>query len=120
MTILNLAIGQSKYTVNCEEEDKDKIINLAQKLNERVNNLLLATRSSDEKTVLMLCALALEEDLENSKKNNKKDFKEPEVVLVEKQISQEEIDEAIESQLASHIQSTADYISKLTRRIKES
>ena len=63
MSILSLAIGKSKYTVDCVDGEEDKIINLSKKLNERVNNLSLAIRTADEKTILMLCALTAEEEL---------------------------------------------------------
>jgi cell division protein ZapA len=121
MPILNLAIGQSKYTINCENGEEDKVLNLAKKINERVNNLSLAMRGADEKTVLMLCALTVEEELSDLR-NNQGMFKESKIEsktqeVDEKRISQEEIDSAIEDQLASHIENTTDYILKLTKRI---
>ena len=70
MSILSLAIGKSKYTVDCIDGEEDKIINLSKKLNERVNNLSLAIRTADEKTILMLCALTAEEELETAKNHN--------------------------------------------------
>ncbi len=116
MSILNLAIGKSKYSIDCSDGEEDKIINLAKKLNERVNDLSLATRSADEKTILMLCALMAEEELEDIK-NDKGIVDKKEVEVVEQQISQEELEDAIEEQLAMQIENTADYIQSLVRKI---
>jgi len=117
MTILNIAIGKSKYSVNCSDGEEDKIINLAKKLNERVNNLSLATRSADEKTILMLCALMAEGELEDIK-NEKGIFDKKEVEKVAEQpISEEELESTIEEHVAMQIENTADYIQSLVRKI---
>jgi cell division protein ZapA len=120
MSILNLAIGKSKYTVDCIDGDEDKIINLAKKLNERVNNLSLVIRTADEKTILMLCALMTEEELENAKSHkgmfeNKNPEKEE---VIEPQISEADLENAIEEQVAMQIENTADYILKLVKKIE--
>ena len=76
MPILDLAIGKSKFKLNCSEGEELKIQNLANKLNNDVNKLSFAVRSADEKTILMLAALNYLEELEsknnngNSKKNS--------------------------------------------------
>ncbi len=67
MALLEIYIGKSKYTIDCEESQRDKITNLASHLNERVNNLSLKMRSADEKTILMLCCVMIEEELEDLK-----------------------------------------------------
>lgn len=116
MPILNLAIGKSKYTVDCVEGEEDKIINLAKKLNERVNNLALSIRTADEKTILMLCALTVEEELENAKNhNNIFDTDNSEIADdVEQKISEKDIEDAV----AMQIEATADYIQTLVKKIK--
>ncbi len=116
MPILNLAIGKSKYIVDCLEGEEDKIINLAKKLNERVNNLSLAIRTADEKTILMLCALMAEEELETAK-NHSGFFEkeEPEAKAdLEHQISEEDLENAV----AMQIENTADYILKLVKKVE--
>ncbi len=115
MPILNLAIGKSKYTVDCADGEEDKIINLAKKLNERVNNLSLAIRTADEKTILMLCALMVEEELDSAK--NHKGIFEKKVVeerILEPQISDEDIENAV----AMQIENTADYIFNLVIKVE--
>ncbi|MFT6077128.1 MAG: cell division protein ZapA (FtsZ GTPase activity inhibitor) [Myxococcota bacterium] len=122
MPTLNLSIGKSKYTINCDIGEEQKIEDFAKKLNERVNNLSLALRGADEKTILMLCALNCEADLDNVV-NSQGIFKEnnpdldPEEVNEEK-IGEEEINNMIEERLAKHIENTTEYISQLTNRIK--
>ena len=115
MPILNLAIGKSKYTVDCLAGEEDKIIDLAKKLNERVNNLSLAIRTADEKTILMLCALMAEEELEVAK-NHQGMFEEkvPEEKSLEPQINEEDLENAV----AMQIENTADYIFKLVKKIE--
>lgn len=70
MALLELCIGKSKYTIDCEESERLKITTLASRVNERVNNLNLKMHSVNEKTILMLCAVMIEEDLEAAKKLN--------------------------------------------------
>ena len=115
MSILSLAIGKSKYTVDCVDGEEDKIINLSKKLNERVNNLSLAIRTADEKTILMLCALTAEEELETAKNHNgvfgKKTPEKEEIA--EPQISEEDVENAV----AAQIENTAEYILKLAKKI---
>jgi cell division protein ZapA (FtsZ GTPase activity inhibitor) len=121
MPNLELAIGQSKYTINCDSGEEKKIIDLSKKLNERVNGLSLALRGADEKTILMLCALNCEADLDDVV-NNQGIFKEENSQLEAPEVDHEEIDEKInsmiEDRLTKHIEDTTQYISNLTNRIK--
>jgi cell division protein ZapA (FtsZ GTPase activity inhibitor) len=64
MSIISVAVGKTKYQINCPEGDEDRIESLAAKLNERVNSLSLKIRNADEKTILMLCAVMLESELQ--------------------------------------------------------
>ena len=117
MPILNLSIGKSKYAVDCAEGEEDKIISLAAKLNERVNHLSLAARNADEKTILMLCALTIEEELDSAKNDGsliKKPAakKDPEPSN-EPQISEEDLDNVV----AAQIENTAEYIKNLVSKV---
>ncbi len=114
MTILNLAIGKTKYTIDCLDNEKDKIIDLAKKLNEKVNNLSLAVRTVDEKTILMLCALMIEEELEDIKNDKGISDKEG---LEERVVGQQISEEDLENAVAMQIENTADYIQKLVKKI---
>ncbi len=64
MTIVDISIGKSKYKVDCPEPQEPKLISLASKVNERVNNLSLLMRGAEEKMLLVLCAIAIEDELE--------------------------------------------------------
>jgi cell division protein ZapA (FtsZ GTPase activity inhibitor) len=60
--IVELKIGQSTYKLSCAENEKEKLLQLAEKLNQRVNNISLSLKNSDEKTLLVVAAImALEE-----------------------------------------------------------
>ncbi len=64
--IIELPIGKSNYKITCNESEKEKLLQLAEKLNHRVNNLSLSLKNADEKTLLVITALMLEEELENN------------------------------------------------------
>jgi cell division protein ZapA (FtsZ GTPase activity inhibitor) len=64
MTIIDISIGKSKYKIDCPESQEPKLISLASKVNERVNNLSLLMRGAEEKMLLVLCAIAIEDELE--------------------------------------------------------
>ena len=129
MPILNIAIGKSKYAINCDDGEEDKIIALAEKLNKRVNKMSLVARAADEKTILMLCALTIEEELESTnnsdgifaKKDFENNFDNNEAKILNQnldenkyQISQEELEHSV----AMQIETTANYIQKLTKKIE--
>jgi cell division protein ZapA len=104
MPILNLAIGKSKYTINCDDGEEEKIFSLAERLNQRVNKMSLAARNADEKTILMLCALIIEEDLESTKN--------------QKSLQCQNNKEDPEEHLAMQIEAMAQYVQNLTQKIK--
>ena len=71
MSLLELYVGKSKYTIECDDSEKEKVTSLAAKLNQRVNSLSLQMRGADEKTILMLSSIMIEEELESLKNNSK-------------------------------------------------
>lgn len=100
MATLNLAIGKSKYTINCDEAEHEKVVGLAHKVNEKVNKLSLELRGVDEKTILMLSALMMQEELDNA--------------------SNTDFDSKLEEKLANEIDILADKISIITKKIQNS
>jgi cell division protein ZapA (FtsZ GTPase activity inhibitor) len=72
MAVIDISIGKSKYKIDCPQSQQDSLVSLAHQLNERVNNLALSMRSADEKTLLVICALTIEEELNNLNKDSKK------------------------------------------------
>lgn len=67
MAVLEISIGRSKYKIECPTEEKQKIMRLAQKLDQRVIKMLGNFSSIDEKTLLVLSALTLEDEVETVK-----------------------------------------------------
>jgi len=93
MALLELYIGKSKYVIDSEESQKAKILALAKKVNEKVNELSLKMRDADEKTILMLCAIMIEEDLQTEQyskmiQSTKNDNQQP----IPNQTSQKELE----------------------------
>lgn len=103
MPVLNIAIGKTKYTIDCDDGEENKVLDLANKLNEKVNNLSLVLRGADEKTILMLCALDIQDELE-SFKNNKSNSK--------------EIDNSVEEKLVEEIGRISETVLKLANKIE--
>ncbi len=117
MPNLNIAIGQSKYTINCDAGEEEKVLNLAARLNERVNNLSLAMRGADEKTVLMLCALMAEEESDSARnQQNSVETSKVEKISTPK-TDDENIKKIVEEKLIEQIESTIELVSKLAKKI---
>jgi cell division protein ZapA (FtsZ GTPase activity inhibitor) len=112
MSIINLAIGRSKYQIDCADGEEEKINKLAARLNERINKLTLNLRGADEKTILMLCAIMIEEEAENLKKKVDKNYNGDDENA--KLINEEELYKSI----AENMENIADYIEKLANKIK--
>ena len=68
MALLELYVGKSKYTIDCHESEMQRITILASRLNQRVNDMSLKMRGADEKTILMLCSIMAEAELESLRK----------------------------------------------------
>lgn len=114
MSLLELYVGKSRYTIDCQENEKEKIITLASKLNERVNKLSLQMRDADEKTILMLCAVMMEEELQsNPSLKNKQSDKDP-------QNSQQSLESKHEAEkiIAKNMEDISIYIENLANKIK--
>ena len=112
MSSLEIYIGKSKYTINCQDSEKGKLTKLSESLNKRVNELSLKLRGVDEKTILMLSAITIEEEL--SKINNNRDSSQsPDDKL------QQEYKNTIEI-LTKNIEDIAIYIEKLANNIQKS
>lgn len=57
MSIVEIAVGKSKYKIECDSREKDKLLDLAATLNEKVNHISSVIRNADEKTILVITAL---------------------------------------------------------------
>ncbi len=101
---IEIPIGKSRYKINCEEGQKEKLLRLAERLNKRVISLSLEMKNVDEKTLLAISALMIEEELEN-KKGTRED---------ESEINDEDIYDAV----SDNMENVAEYIEKLTKKIE--
>ncbi len=106
---MKIAVGKSTYIINCDKKDEEKLLRLAEKLNNRVNDLALDLKNADEKTLLVIAALNLEEELENTaslRESGDEDDRE--------KINEQDIYDAV----TENMENVADYIEKLTNKIK--
>ncbi len=99
MTV-EIQIGKTHYNIACEEEEKDKILELAERLNQRIKGLTKTLKIADEKTLLVMAALNLEEELKESE---------------EDKFTSEEVFESI----SDNIENITSYIEKLTKKIQK-
>ena len=109
MAEVEIAIGRSKYKIQCQEAEKSKLLATAEKLNERVNNLSFSFRNIDEKTLLVISALTLEEELESvtGGKSTPTDSS--------SQVSDRDIYDAV----SENMENISDYLEKLTKKIRD-
>lgn len=108
--IIELPVGKSFYKITCEESEKETLLDLANKLNQRVNKLSLHLKNADEKTLLVISAIMIQAELEE--KNNNKNAEE--IRSEPSKISDEELYLAI----SQNMENVAEYIEKLTKKIQ--
>ncbi len=121
MAIVEFFIGKSKYKIECPASEQNKLQNLAQKLNERVQKLAQNFSGADEKTLLVITALMLEEAVEssaashstNTSKNNSENNSRDNHADDEEKLSEDDIYDAI----SENIENVADYVEKLAKKI---
>lgn len=107
MPVISISIGKSRYQIDCPIGEEEKIQKLAAKMNERVNNLSLVIRNADEKTILMLCGLTAEEELENLTKSSPvKDYQ------------NNGLDEGVPRVLVDNMEKILNQINLLTAKVK--
>ena len=106
MAIIDIPIGKSKYKIECPEEEKSKLLHLANKLNQRVNKLSFSLRNVDEKTLLVICALMIEDEVESGQQpldDNK---------------NSEKLDDAdVYAAVSENMENVADYVENLAKKI---
>jgi cell division protein ZapA (FtsZ GTPase activity inhibitor) len=105
MTI-ELPIGRSCYKITCGEGEEKKLLRLAENLNKRVNDLSLSLRGADEKMLLVIAALSLEEELEKISGSYDDEM--------ENKLNDQDLYEAI----SDNMENITDYIEKLISKIQ--
>lgn len=101
--IFEISIGNSTYKINCDFAEEEKLQKLANNLNKRIKNLSLYEKNADEKTLLAITALLLQEELLEKKISNQ---------------SQPLKDEELYAAISDNIESVAQYLEKLTKKIE--
>jgi cell division protein ZapA (FtsZ GTPase activity inhibitor) len=105
--IVEIQIGKSHYKISCTESDQEKLLQLAKRLDHRINRITSQIKNADEKTLLAIAALMLEEEVEQ----NNHDANEREEV---DEINDQDIYDAI----SENIENITNYIENLTKKIQ--
>lgn len=98
--ITEVQIGKSHYKIACEEDEREKLKNLTERLNRRMKELEKSLTIADEKMLLVMAALAMEEELR---------------VDEDEKFGADEVFDSI----SDNIENIADYIEKLTKKIQK-
>ena len=101
MAIVEFFIGKSKYKIECPESEQNKLLLLAKKLNERVQKLAQNFSGGDEKTLLVITALMMEEALELSPASTSED------------------ENNFYNSVSENFENIADYIENLAKKIEQ-
>lgn len=109
MAIIEIAVGRSKYKIDCPENQKTKLLHLAAKLDERIKKSNL--QNIDERTLLLITALTLEDELESKPQATSQ--------ITDENIEIPKIDDSdMYAALTENIENVADYIEKLAKKIE--
>lgn len=98
MTV-EIQVGKSSYKISCQEEEKERIKSAAESIDDKLNQLAKSQKISDEKMLLVMIALELEEELRS---------------IREEKFSEEEVFNSI----SDNIDNVTIYINKLTKKIQ--
>lgn len=63
--IVEIKIAKSTFKIECPLSEKEKIVNCANKLDQRVTKLINSLGEIDEKTALVICAIMMQEEINN-------------------------------------------------------
>jgi cell division protein ZapA (FtsZ GTPase activity inhibitor) len=112
MAIVEIMVRKTKYKIECEASEKERLLRLADSLNKRVTNIAGSMGNTDEKTILIISSLILEAELED--KNS--------VEIIDKKletsvITQNASEEDIHNALSDNIKNITQHIDKLANKI---
>ena len=108
--LIEIPVGKSRYKITCEESEKEKLLNIAERLNQRVNALSLQIKNIDEKTLLVIAALMIEEEFSEENKVETPEDDEDESVTI--------VDRDVYDAVSESMNNIADYIENLTKKIQ--
>jgi len=99
MTV-EIQIGKSHYKIACKTEEKEKLLELVKRLNKRLDELSFSLKFSDEKMLLVMAALTMEEEL---------------ISATEEKFTSQEVCNS----MSDNIENIANYIGNLTKKIQK-
>ena len=119
MAITEVVIGKSKYKIECPENQQEKLARLAAKVDEKARNLLSDLKNIDEKTLLAIVAITLEDELESHlHSHHAKNYTEENSHTINSLENNSQDEEATYEALSENIENVADYIEKLAKKIE--
>lgn len=120
--IVEIKIIKSNYKIDCKESDQNKILNCADKLNNRLNKLTSSLGNIDEKTLLVIACLTMEEELKNLKTKISKNSQTTNSSQINSQLNTENKkyseDEMLEA-ISENTDNINDYLTKIIDKIQE-
>lgn len=102
---VKIAIGKSIYNIACRNGEEERLAKLGEKINQKVNQLSLHLKDADEKTLLVMASLILQEEV--GSKSEESDKKE-----------KSDLDDDIYDAVSETMENVTDYIKKFTNRIQ--
>lgn len=112
MSVTQITVGKSKYTIECDDSQKERLLQLANKLHKKVSNLSASMGNTDEKTILVIAALMIEADLEEKLLTKTNELKSE---VSEHNLNEEDINNAI----SENLENVANQIDKLANKIRD-
>lgn len=113
MAIVEITVGKTKYKIECESSEKERLLRLADNLNKRVTNIVGSMGNTDEKTILVISSLMLEAELEDKSSVEMPD-KKVEIITTTHNAKEEDIYNA----LSDNMENITQHIDKLANKIR--
>ncbi len=114
MSIVEIAVGKSKYKIECPENEQEKLLRLALRVDEKTKKISSHLKHADDKTLLAIAAITLEEELETQ--SNKALVENGEEKIFDSENKNKE-DDTYDA-LSENIENIAIYIEKLAKKIE--
>ena len=106
--IIEILIGESSYKIACKAQEKDRLIKIAEILDEKVSKLSMQLGNIDEKTLLVMTALMIQEELEREKEDD-------ETSDADNKLNDQDVYDAV----SENIENITDYVENMTKKIKD-
>lgn len=76
MNLVEFEINKSKYKIQCPQDEKEKILTLAKEVDKKVKNLAKQLKNNDEKTLLAISCLIMQDEIRSLKISGSEDSEE--------------------------------------------